>query len=80
MLRATHDVGLGKLSLGLEKLSASKNLHGKDEFSKLTLSFKEMTSSLVENDEKMRHYNQKLKEETERSEAAAKAKGDFYQL
>ncbi|USD62004.1 response regulator [Vibrio sp. SCSIO 43140] len=77
LLQATHHVGMGKLSLGLEKLSASKNLHGKDEFSKLTLSFKEMTSSLVENDEKMRHYNQKLKEETERSEAAAKAKGEF---
>lgn len=77
LLHATHDVGMGELALGLEKLSASKNLHGKDEFSKLTLSFKEMTSSLVENDEKMRHYNQKLKQETERSEAAAKAKGEF---
>ncbi|WP_338166730.1 response regulator [Vibrio sp. 10N] len=77
LLKATHDVGIGKLNLGLEKLSESRHLHGRDEFSKLTLSFKEMTSSLIENNKQMRHYNEKLKQESLRSEAAAKAKGDF---
>lgn len=77
LLQATSLVGMGKLNLGLEKLRASKHLHGKDEFSKLTLSFKEMTSNLIDNDERMHESNLKLKQETERAEAAAKAKSEF---
>jgi signal transduction histidine kinase/DNA-binding response OmpR family regulator len=77
LLKATHDVGAGRLKLGLKKLSDSKHLHGKDEFSRLTSSFKNMTSNLVETDIKMHEYNQRLKKESQRAEAAARAKSEF---
>ncbi|MGL6257918.1 response regulator [Vibrio sp. WXL210] len=77
LLDATLQVTLGQLERGLETLNSSRHRFGRDEIAQLTSGLKEMASSLVESDHKMREYNDKLREESERAEAAALAKSEF---
>ncbi|MGF1776142.1 response regulator [Vibrio nomapromontoriensis] len=77
LLSATKKVTLGELEQGLDMLSVGSNQHGRDEVAKLARGLKEMAVSLLESDQKMRIYNEKLQEETKKAEAAALAKSDF---
>lgn len=77
LLDATLQVTLGQLEQGLGTLNSSRHQFGRDEIAQLTRGLKEMASSLVESDHKMREYNDKLREESERAEAAALAKSEF---
>ncbi|WP_394242217.1 response regulator [Vibrio astriarenae] len=77
LLKATKEVTLGNLTKGLNTLSSSHHLKGKDEIARLTLGLKDMATSLVLSDKNMREYNERLQEETKKAEAAAVAKSDF---
>ncbi|WP_117236353.1 ATP-binding protein [Vibrio maerlii] len=77
LVKTTKDISSGHLQLGIESLSRHIGNTKKDEISELTESFYYMTTSLVEKDNKMLEYNEKLIKASEKSEAAAQAKGDF---
>lgn len=77
LLSATQLVAKGQLQNGLETLNRSRHLKGRDEFAMLTSSFRDMAFNLLKNDQKMKEYNQKLRDESDRAEAAAKAKSEF---
>lgn len=77
LISATRQVTEGQLQNGLETLNRSRHLKGIDEFAMLTASFRDMTFNLLKNDQQMKEYTQQLRSESERAEAAAKAKSEF---
>ena len=77
LLKATQQVSLGQLDQGVLALSSTQSLNGKDEVGQLTNGFRLMAMNLVKSDKKMRDYNERLREESRKAEAAAKAKTDF---
>lgn len=77
LVDATQQVSLGNLDKGASMLDLVEQPGGIDEISQLSRSFRLMSLNLVKNDKKMRDYTVKLKEESEKSQAAAKAKTDF---
>ncbi|USD66901.1 response regulator [Vibrio sp. SCSIO 43136] len=77
LVRASKQVEQGELENAAEALHSNQYLTGKDELAVLTKGLIEMTASLIDNDRKMHAYNEKLKQEQEKAQAAAVAKTDF---